>query len=77
MKFEPAPLEDWMRLYYFAVDDGTYAFASCGLPECRAALDARDLDAFRGAWSRAYGQSIDGLPLPFFQKPTSSSWAAS
>ena len=38
----------------FAVDDGTYAFASCGLPECRAALDARDLDAFRAAWSRAY-----------------------
>jgi len=38
----------------FAVDDGTYAFASCGLPECRAALEARDLDAFRAAWARAY-----------------------
>ena len=38
----------------FAVDEGTYAFASCGLPECRAALDARDLNAFRAAWSRAY-----------------------
>src|SRR5687767_14101728 len=38
----------------FAVDDGTYAFASCGLPDCRAALDARDLGAFRNAWSRAY-----------------------
>jgi len=38
----------------FAVDGGTYAFASCGLPECRAALDARDLAAFHAAWSRAY-----------------------
>lgn len=38
----------------FAVDDGTYAFASCGLPAIRAALEARDLDAFRAAWGRAY-----------------------
>ena len=38
----------------FAVDDGTYAFASCGLPECRAALEARDLNAFRKAWASAY-----------------------
>src|SRR5688572_3045895 len=38
----------------FPVDGGTYAFASCGTPECSAALDARDLDAFRGAWARAY-----------------------
>lgn len=38
----------------FAVDDGTYAFASCGLPECRAALEARNLDAFREAWARVY-----------------------
>jgi 2-polyprenyl-6-methoxyphenol hydroxylase-like FAD-dependent oxidoreductase len=38
----------------FAVDNGTYAFASCGLPDCRAALDARDLSVFRAAWARAY-----------------------
>jgi 2-polyprenyl-6-methoxyphenol hydroxylase-like FAD-dependent oxidoreductase len=38
----------------FAVDGGTYAFASCGTTECRAALEARDLDAFRTAWSAAY-----------------------
>ena len=38
----------------FAVDGGTYAFASCGTPECSAALDARDLEAFRTAWTRAY-----------------------
>ena len=41
----------------FAVDNGTYAFASCGLAECRAALAARDLDAFRNAWARAYPPS--------------------
>jgi hypothetical protein len=29
----------------------------------------------QSAWSRACGQSIEGLPLPFFQKPTSSSGA--
>jgi 2-polyprenyl-6-methoxyphenol hydroxylase-like FAD-dependent oxidoreductase len=38
----------------FAVDEGTYAFASCGTRECSAALDARDLDAFRAAWVAAY-----------------------
>ncbi|MDF2773633.1 MAG: putative monooxygenase [Geminicoccaceae bacterium] len=38
----------------FAVDEGTYAFASCGLPACRAALASRDLDAFRTAWAHAY-----------------------
>jgi 2-polyprenyl-6-methoxyphenol hydroxylase-like FAD-dependent oxidoreductase len=38
----------------FAVDGGTYAFASCGTTECSAALDARDLDAFRAAWVTAY-----------------------
>ena len=38
----------------FPVDGGTYAFASCGTPECSAALDARDLEAFRDAWTRAY-----------------------
>jgi 2-polyprenyl-6-methoxyphenol hydroxylase-like FAD-dependent oxidoreductase len=41
----------------FAVDDGTYAFASCGTDECRAALEARDLDAFRVTWGRAYAPS--------------------
>jgi hypothetical protein len=29
----------------------------------------------QSAWSRACGQSIDALPLLFFQKPTSSSGA--
>ena len=39
----------------FPVDGGgTYAFASCGTPECSAALDARDLRAFRDTWTRAY-----------------------
>jgi 2-polyprenyl-6-methoxyphenol hydroxylase-like FAD-dependent oxidoreductase len=41
----------------FALDGGTYAFASCGTDDCRAALDARDLDAFRAAWKRAYPAS--------------------
>jgi 2-polyprenyl-6-methoxyphenol hydroxylase-like FAD-dependent oxidoreductase len=41
----------------FAVDGGTYFYASCGTRECRAALDARDLDALRGAWARAYAPS--------------------
>ena len=38
----------------FAVDGGTYAFASCGTKECSSALDARNLDAFRSAWTAAY-----------------------
>jgi 2-polyprenyl-6-methoxyphenol hydroxylase-like FAD-dependent oxidoreductase len=38
----------------FAVDGGTYLYASCGTPALRAALDARDLDAFRRAWAGAY-----------------------
>ncbi len=38
----------------FAVDDGTYLYASCGTRACRAALDAGDLDALRAAWARAY-----------------------
>ena len=38
----------------FAVDGGTYAFASCGTPESSAALDARDLDAFRRHWAANY-----------------------
>lgn len=41
----------------FAVDGGTYAFASCGTADCRAALDARDLEAFRAAWQGAYPAS--------------------
>jgi 2-polyprenyl-6-methoxyphenol hydroxylase-like FAD-dependent oxidoreductase len=39
----------------FPVENGTYVYASCGTPECRAAIAARDLDAFRAAWARAYG----------------------
>ena len=49
----------------FPVDGGgTYAFASCGTKECSAALDARDLEAFRTAWTRAYpaaGRILAGL----------------
>jgi 2-polyprenyl-6-methoxyphenol hydroxylase-like FAD-dependent oxidoreductase len=41
----------------FAVDGGTYAFASCGTSALGAALDARDLTAFRTAWTRAYPAS--------------------
>ena len=41
----------------FAVDGGTYAFASCGTRALGAALDARDLTAFRTAWTRAYPAS--------------------
>lgn len=48
----------------FAVDGGTYAFASCGTRALGAALDAGDLTAFRTAWSRAYpasGRVLAGL----------------
>jgi 2-polyprenyl-6-methoxyphenol hydroxylase-like FAD-dependent oxidoreductase len=41
----------------FAVDGGTYVFASCGTRETSAALDARNLDAFRTAWAIAYEPS--------------------
>jgi 2-polyprenyl-6-methoxyphenol hydroxylase-like FAD-dependent oxidoreductase len=41
----------------FAVDGGTYAFASCGTKVLSAALDASDLAAFRNAWSKAYPAS--------------------
>lgn len=48
MKFEPAPLEDWMRLYYFAVDDdiGSSGVEDYSLAELRAVLgiDAAELD---------------------------------
>jgi len=42
----------------FPVDGGTYAFASCGSPECRAALGARNLQAFRAAWGRGYPPAV-------------------
>ena len=42
----------------FAVDGGTYAFASCGTKSLGAALDHRDLAAFRAEWSRAYAPSV-------------------
>jgi len=45
----------------FPVDGGTYAFASCGTEACSAALEARDLDAFRAAWSDAYPASAHVL----------------
>ena len=41
----------------FAVDGGTYAFASCGTRSLGAALDNRDLAAFRAAWAWAYPAS--------------------
>ncbi len=41
----------------FAVDGGTYAFASCGTAECRTALERRDLDGFRSTWKQAYPPS--------------------
>jgi 2-polyprenyl-6-methoxyphenol hydroxylase-like FAD-dependent oxidoreductase len=42
----------------FAVDGGTYLFASAGAPATRAAMDARDLEALREAWRRAYPASV-------------------
>lgn len=41
----------------FAVDGGTYFFASAGTPACRRAIEGRDLDALRVAWARAYPPS--------------------
>jgi 2-polyprenyl-6-methoxyphenol hydroxylase-like FAD-dependent oxidoreductase len=41
----------------FAVDGGTYAFASCGTSALGSALDNRDLTGFRTAWTRAYPAS--------------------
>ena len=38
----------------FAVECGTYFYASCGTRECAAAIEAHDLAALRTAWSRAY-----------------------
>ena len=42
----------------FAVDGGTYAFASCGTKALGAALDNRDLATFRAEWARAYPPSV-------------------
>lgn len=38
----------------FAVDQGTYVYASAGTTPLRRAVAARDLGAFREAWARAY-----------------------
>ncbi len=38
----------------FAVDHGTYVYASAGTTPLRSAVAARDLEAFRDAWARAY-----------------------
>lgn len=38
----------------FAVDTGTYLFASAGSRATRVAIAARDLDALKAAWANAY-----------------------
>ena len=38
----------------FAVEDGTYFYASAGSPRVREAVGVGDLEGFRAAWSRAY-----------------------
>ncbi len=45
----------------FALARGTYLYASAGSAACRAAVDARDLDAFRRAWAEAYPPSREIL----------------
>ncbi|WP_223165608.1 capreomycidine synthase [Lentzea indica] len=59
MKFEPAPLEDWMRLYYFAVDDdiGSSGVEDYSLADLRALLgiDADELDAVVFRDSTSFG----------------------
>lgn len=45
----------------FAVDGGTYVFASAGSRAVRRALDARDLDALRAAWADAYAPAAELL----------------
>ena len=45
----------------FDVDDATYLFASAGTAACRDAVAARDLDAFRAAWARAYPPAAEML----------------
>lgn len=39
----------------FAVDEGTYVYASAGSVTASRALDEGDLAGFRDAWARAYG----------------------
>ncbi|MCB9378220.1 MAG: FAD-dependent monooxygenase [Holophagales bacterium] len=54
---EPLVEEAWSAAGLFgsfAVADGVYWYASAGAPEVARALDARDLDAFRAVWRRAY-----------------------
>jgi len=41
----------------FAVPGGTYVYASAGSAATRRAIDARDLDALRAAWTRVYPSS--------------------
>jgi 2-polyprenyl-6-methoxyphenol hydroxylase-like FAD-dependent oxidoreductase len=41
----------------FPVDRGVYLYASAGTPACRDAVEARDLDALRAVWRRAWPQS--------------------
>lgn len=41
----------------FAVEGATYVFASAGNRDTRAAIDARDLNALRAGWHRAYPAS--------------------
>ncbi|MFD4638103.1 capreomycidine synthase [Lentzea sp. NPDC058436] len=59
MKFEPAPLEDWMRLYYFAVDDdiGSSGVEDYSLADLRALLGigADELDAVVFRDSTSFG----------------------
>lgn len=48
----------------FPVSGGTYVYASAGGPEVQRALAARDVEAFRAAWARAYapaGEILGGL----------------
>lgn len=45
----------------FAVPGGTYVYASAGSRAVRRALAARDLDAFRAAWARAYPPAAEIL----------------
>lgn len=45
----------------FAVDGGTYVYASCGTPALREALARRDLAAFRAAWAAGYPASVPVL----------------
>ena len=53
----------------FPVDGGTYWFASCGTEELRAALDNKDLSAFRSTWSKAYAPAARVLaPIQSFDE---------